>query len=36
MQKNLVKTKAEFDKIPQLLDKMKKFRDRKREQNMKV
>jgi hypothetical protein len=36
MQKNLVKTKAEFDKIPQLLEKMKKYRDRKREQNMKV
>jgi hypothetical protein len=36
LQSNLAKTKAEFDKIPEVLERMKKFKDKKREQNMKI
>jgi hypothetical protein len=36
MQVSLVKTKQEFERIPEVLDKMKKVKDRKRESNMKI
>ena len=36
MQTSLAKTKKEFERIPEVLDKMKKFKERKRESNMKI